>query len=210
MLDVVVIYETARRHQWRPQNFSAERDFEVLDRSHCDGIDHLLMETRVARIGVQAVIGNDIRVLEVYRRVVASGRRVVIDDFQVLANWTRLESLPDYRNDDLIALDGLQLLRQAWISCIRAQATVLGLGSFDHLVLWPLRSRRFAKVDAGNGGHCEAFFERSFQRLRCVWTADDGIKELGSGLPCHIGIRHRLGYISEIWVDMEELRDFNS
>ena len=93
----VLLRRTCRRTcvaMRRPEREPAERALEVADRPHRDGVDHLLVELRVALRRRQAVLRDDRRVVEVDRLVEAAARRIVVDHLDVLADGAGLRGCP--------------------------------------------------------------------------------------------------------------------
>ena len=70
----------------RPEREPSERPFEVPDRPHRDGVDHLLVELRVALRRRQAVLRDDRRVVQVDRLVEGAAGGIVVDHLDVLAH----------------------------------------------------------------------------------------------------------------------------
>ncbi len=70
---------------------AAERPLEVLDRGHRDGVDHLLVELRVRLRGRQAVLRQQVRMVEIDRVVEDAAGRIDVDDLDVFADRARLE-----------------------------------------------------------------------------------------------------------------------
>ena len=74
----------------RPQSDAAEGLLKVVDGLHGDGVDHLLMKARVRFGGREAGLGERGGMVEIDRRVGASGGRIDVDDLEVFADWTWL------------------------------------------------------------------------------------------------------------------------
>jgi hypothetical protein len=99
-----------------PQGDAAQRAFEVADGRHRHGIDHLLMELRLALGRCQAVRCEQIGIVEVYGLVGATARRIDVNDLDILAPWARGER-PGFRTLPRNS-DG----RLAQVQCVEAVA----------------------------------------------------------------------------------------
>src|SRR3954469_3040266 len=83
------------RHQpLGPQRPPAERELEVADGAHGDGVDHLLMELRLSLGWRQPVLSQQIWVFQVHRLVGRAARWIDIDHFKILAHRPGIEPLP--------------------------------------------------------------------------------------------------------------------
>ncbi len=82
----------------RPQGPAAERLLEMADRRHADGVDHLLMEGRIALGRRPAVLRQDGLVVEVDRVVDLVRGRVDVDDLEILADRPGPQRLVPDRN----------------------------------------------------------------------------------------------------------------
>ena len=71
-----------------PQRATAKRTLEMPDRGHCDGINHLLVELRIAFRWRQAVLCQQDLVVEVDGIVDTVGRRIDIDDLEIFTHRT--------------------------------------------------------------------------------------------------------------------------
>ena len=85
-----------------PVNLASQGYFKHLDGAGCDGVDHLLMETRVRFRGIEAIIGQQPRVLEINRRVVALVGSVVVNDCDLVPGWSGLKWFPRNPHRNLI------------------------------------------------------------------------------------------------------------
>ncbi len=118
-LAVSVAHEEGRR-----QRLAAQRPFEVPDRGHRHRVDHLLVELRVAFGRGQPVLRQQVRPVQVHRRVEAPARRVVVDDLEVLADRPRLEILPGHAEHRLVDQRRVELRGQARVERVGPQTPV--------------------------------------------------------------------------------------
>src|SRR3954464_2568688 len=87
----------------RPEDRPAERLLEMADGLHGDGIDHLLMELRVALGAGEPVLSEQERMVEIHRRVSAVGCGVDVDHLEIVADRPRLQlALEDDGDGDLV------------------------------------------------------------------------------------------------------------
>src|SRR5215216_1335324 len=94
----------------------------MLDRLHRHRISHLLMELRVALGRGKAVLEQQVRMVQVNRRIAAARRRIDIDDLNVFADWAWSEFvLPTYLQGGLIDSKRLQTTAERRIVGIDAQ-----------------------------------------------------------------------------------------
>src|SRR5262245_47695027 len=104
----------------RPERQPPERPLEVADRSHRDRVDHLLMELWIALRRRQTVLREDVRIVQVDRRVEAAAGRIAVNDLEILADRPGLQrvpaarvALPGHLQRDLVNSRGLQLDAEA-------------------------------------------------------------------------------------------------
>ena len=76
-----------------PESKATQRMLEVADCRHRYRVDHLLVKLRIAFGWCQPILGQQIGLIEVNRRVEAFTGRVEIDHFQVLANRAGLQDI---------------------------------------------------------------------------------------------------------------------
>ena len=111
----------------RPQRHPAERALEMTDGAHGDGVDHLLVELRVALRGSEPVLREQAGIVEIDRRIDHAARRIDVDDFEIFSDRTRLQSvvavaLPGDPNGDLLDGGRLGALGEARVECVDAQS----------------------------------------------------------------------------------------
>ena len=75
-----------RDETFGPECATAERDLEVADRPHRDGVDHLLVELRIAFGGGEAVLSQQVAILEVDGRIGCVARGIDVDHLEVFAD----------------------------------------------------------------------------------------------------------------------------
>ena len=75
---------------WRPESSAAQRSLEVANGRHGYGVDHLLVKLRVALRRHQPILGKQVGLVEINRRVEAVAGRVKVNHFEVFADRTRL------------------------------------------------------------------------------------------------------------------------
>ena len=81
---------TLRRHLPEiKRQVAPERAFESVDGRHDHGVDHLLVELRVAFGRRKTVLGEDVGVVEVDGSVKAAAGRIEVHDFDVLPDRAR-------------------------------------------------------------------------------------------------------------------------
>ena len=114
----------------RPERHAPERPLEVPNRGHGDRVDHLLVELRIGLRRQQAVLREQVWVVEVHRSVDHVAGGIAVHDLDVLADRPGLKRLPGYLRGDLVDRRRFQLGRQARIEGEDAQTT--GGGRFDH------------------------------------------------------------------------------
>jgi len=92
--------------QGRPEEGATQGIFKVPDRLHGDGIDHLLMELRVAFGAGKTIAGEEVGMVQVDREIGAIGGGVDIHDFEVFAHGSGLQILfKEKRNRDFVERD---------------------------------------------------------------------------------------------------------
>ena len=94
-------------HPVPPQGDAAERALEILDGLHRHCIDHLLVKLRQRLRRREARLGQDVRVIEVDRRIKAIARRIVVDHFDIFADRAGLDFLPGDQKCRLVDVDGV-------------------------------------------------------------------------------------------------------
>ena len=73
-----------------PLHRSAQHSFEELDHLRSHGIDHLLVEARIAKVSGQTIFYQDDSVVQCRGLIVAPARPIVGDDFEVFTQETGL------------------------------------------------------------------------------------------------------------------------
>jgi hypothetical protein len=104
-----------------PERHAAERALEMTNRRHRHGIDHLLVKLRIGLRGGEAVLGEQVRMIEIDRMIEDAAGRIVVDHFDVFAHRTRLEILPRNLGHDFVETGGVELRGQARIESEDAQ-----------------------------------------------------------------------------------------
>ena len=116
-----------RRCRGRPVHGAAEGALEVADRPHRDRVDHLLPELRVAVGRRQPVLREEVRIVEVDRRMQRLASLVLVDDRDVFARRPGLELLPGDAQRRLVHHRRLEARGRAGIDSEDAQAAEDGL-----------------------------------------------------------------------------------
>ena len=146
-----------------PEHAPAQGLLEVPDGLHRHRVDHLLVEGRVAFGGWPAILGQQLRLVQVHRVVEAVGRRVDVDDLEVFAHRSGFEFLPGDVDDGLVDLDGVQLLGDGRVKRIDAQTPWRG----GELLGFACDSWALGYRDGGRGwgalGPAQVLFEEGFQ-----------------------------------------------
>jgi len=93
---------------WSPQGDSAERLLETFDGRHCDRIDHLLMKLRIPFRRREAVLRQQIWIVQIDWWIHNSTSRIDINYFDVFAYRSNIETpgfrilLPPNRKNDFL------------------------------------------------------------------------------------------------------------
>lgn len=110
----------------RPEDLPPQRPLEQLDGLHRHGEDHLLMEARIALGRREAVLRQQVRVVEVHRLVELVAGGIDVDDFQVFVHRSRRDTLlpallPGNRNRGVVDPCGLDQRRRLRVEGVHAQ-----------------------------------------------------------------------------------------
>ena len=108
-----------------PQRLAPQRRFEMADRGHRHGIDHLLMKLRIAFGGRPAVLRQQFGFVQVDRVVKPVRCRIDVDHLDVFANRSRLQVfLPRQAQCGFIDRDGVQRFGDRRVECVDTQAAL--------------------------------------------------------------------------------------
>ncbi len=167
-LDDLVLSGHAAR---RPQRGPAERLLEMADRRHADGIDHLLVELRIAFGRRPSVLRQQELVVQIDGLVDLVRRRVDVDDLEILADRPgpqrrRLAVVPRHGQRRLVDRLGGEVLRDAGIEGVDAQASRHRL--LLHLFPEHRRRGRGRRRRSGGGRPAQRLLQHGAQRPRRV------------------------------------------
>ncbi len=105
----------------RPQGHPAERRLEEFDGPRRRGVDHLLVEARIGLARLQAVLGQDVAVVQVHGRIAGLAGGIDVDDLQVFADRTRQERFPAHVGDRFIQLQRVERGRERRVVGVDSQ-----------------------------------------------------------------------------------------
>ena len=104
-----------------PQRDAAQRALEVANGGHRHGVDHLLVKLRIGFRRGEAVLGQQIAVVEIHGTIEEAARRIAVDDFDVFTDGAGLQILPRHFDGDFVDGGGLEPRHQARIERENAQ-----------------------------------------------------------------------------------------
>jgi len=88
---IVIIASAVLAPVRRPERLPSQSALEVLDRLHRNRVTHLLVETRIGFRWLKAIGREQRWRVQVDRRIGGIAARVDVDNFDILADRTRLE-----------------------------------------------------------------------------------------------------------------------